>query len=50
MLYVVDNTDLTYDAFNESFGHHVIPVHGSQGGYLLRLFFDIRGAKFNRLT
>ena len=47
MLYVVDNTDLNHETFNESYGYHVIPYHGPQGGYLQRLSSEIRGAKFH---
>jgi len=49
MLYVIDNTNLNQDTFNESFGYYVISYHSRQGGYLQRLSLKNRGAKFHRI-
>jgi hypothetical protein len=47
LLYVVDNTNIHHETFNECFGYHVIPNQGPQGGFLLKLSSEIRGAKFH---
>jgi len=48
-MYIIDGIDLNQDTFNESFGYHVIPDHGPQGGYLQRLSSEIRGTKFHEI-
>ena len=47
MLFIIESTDLNASIFNEEIDYHIIPDFGPHGGYLKRLSFEIRGAKYH---
>ena len=47
MLFIIESADLNASTFNENTGYHIILDFGHHEGYLKRLSYEIRGAKYH---